>query len=136
MRTNWAAKLTLPVGERDHIQGSATATITLVEYGDYECPICLANEPAFRQLRQLHLAIKGFKAHKADEGQNKQAQDSADAGYDFPMVFEEYLDLPEGEFIDFHNRMKITQNTKAVKWTNFLTPIRHCDNLLSTLMFL
>jgi protein-disulfide isomerase len=32
--------LTLPVGPRDHVQGGEHATITLVEYGDYECPHC------------------------------------------------------------------------------------------------
>jgi protein-disulfide isomerase len=31
--------LSLPVDEsRDHIQGSVTVPVTLVEYGDYECP--------------------------------------------------------------------------------------------------
>src|ERR1700719_3065243 len=30
--------LAVPVSERDHSQGPATAEITLVQYGDYECP--------------------------------------------------------------------------------------------------
>lgn len=33
-------RLTLPVGLRDHVQGSLRAPLMLVEYGDYECSYC------------------------------------------------------------------------------------------------
>jgi protein-disulfide isomerase len=36
------SRLTLPVSDRDHSIGPATAPLTLVEYGDYECPYCRA----------------------------------------------------------------------------------------------
>jgi protein-disulfide isomerase len=52
MRTQWVAKLTLPVGERDHIQGPAAAPITLVEYGDYECPYCGQAYPIVKELQE------------------------------------------------------------------------------------
>jgi protein-disulfide isomerase len=51
-RTQWAAQLTLPVAEeRDHIQGRADAPVTLLEYGDYECPYCGAAYPIVKQLQ-------------------------------------------------------------------------------------
>ena len=34
------ATLKVPVGQDDHIQGNPKAPLTLVEYGDYECPAC------------------------------------------------------------------------------------------------
>jgi protein-disulfide isomerase len=50
--TQWGAALTMPVTEdRDHIQGPAEAAVTLVEYGDYECPYCGAAYPIIKEVQ-------------------------------------------------------------------------------------
>jgi protein-disulfide isomerase len=52
MTTHAPSRLTLPVSERDHIQGPATAAVTLVEYGDYQCPYCGQAYPIVEALRE------------------------------------------------------------------------------------
>ena len=44
--------LAVPVSKHDHTRGLADAPITLVEYGDYECPYCGAASPFLRGLRR------------------------------------------------------------------------------------
>jgi protein-disulfide isomerase len=44
--------LSPPVSERDHVIGPANARVTLVEYGDYECPHCGAVYPIVRAARK------------------------------------------------------------------------------------
>jgi protein-disulfide isomerase len=46
------AKLTLPIGERDHIKGSLDAPIKLLEYGDFECPFCGEAHPIVKAIQQ------------------------------------------------------------------------------------
>ncbi len=58
-------RLTVPVSERDHVRGPATAPLTLLEYGDYECPFCGAAHAVLKQLLQImgdevRLAFRNF----------------------------------------------------------------------------
>ena len=45
-------KLTLPVTDRDHSRGPSDALISLVEYGDYECPHCRLVHRIIKQLQE------------------------------------------------------------------------------------
>ena len=45
-------KLNLPVNDRDHIQGPRTASVNLVEYGDYECPYTGQAYPIVKEIQK------------------------------------------------------------------------------------
>jgi protein-disulfide isomerase len=53
-RKSEIAKLSPPVTESDHAHGPKSAPVTLVEYGDYECPSCGEAYPIIKEVqRQL-----------------------------------------------------------------------------------
>lgn len=62
--------LTLPVGDRDHIQGNPKARVTLVEYGDYECPHCGRAYPIIKRVQarlgsKLRFVFRNFPLKEA-----------------------------------------------------------------------
>jgi Na+:H+ antiporter, NhaA family len=40
--------------EHDHVDGPADAPVTLIEYGDYECPYCVKAFPVLEQVRKAY----------------------------------------------------------------------------------
>lgn len=50
------SKLRVPVGTRDHTQGSLEAPVVLVEYGDYQCPYC---GEAYEGIKELQTQFGG-----------------------------------------------------------------------------
>jgi protein-disulfide isomerase len=72
--------LALPVGERDHTHGLADAPVTLVEYGDFECPYCRQAYPIVKEVQsrlgaRLRFVFRNFPLTE----QHHHAQHAAEA---------------------------------------------------------
>jgi protein-disulfide isomerase len=92
--TQWEAVLTLPVAEdRDHVQGQTNAAVTLVEYGDYECPYCGAAYPIIKKVQgrmgqRLRFVFRNFPistSHPHAEQAAEAAEAAAGQGQFWPM---------------------------------------------------
>lgn len=77
----------------DHVLGGSHANLTLLEYGDYECPACIQAEPLTRHLvssnsRQLRFVFRHFpliEVHPNAELAAEAAEAAAAQGQFWPM---------------------------------------------------
>jgi protein-disulfide isomerase len=86
-------RLSLPVGPRDHLRGSQRARVTLLEYGDFECPQCALAYPVVEALRdtlddRLRVVFRNFpltNAHPNAQRAAEAAEWAASLGMFWPM---------------------------------------------------
>ena len=100
------AALTTPVDEkRDHVAGPRSAPVTLVEYGDYECPYCGQAYPIVKSLQQalgdeLRFVFRNFPLgdmhphaeHAAEAAESAAAQGSFWEMHDTLFEHQDQLD--------------------------------------------
>jgi protein-disulfide isomerase len=97
MKSN-APHLVLPVREdRDHIRGPKKAPVTLVEYGDFECPYCGEAYPVVEAVRkrlgrQLRFVYRHFPLTSAHPRAEAAAEAAEAAG-------------AQGRFWEMHDRL-------------------------------
>ena len=65
--------------DRDHIRGPREAPVTLVEYGDFECPYCGQAEPVIRELLAGHAELRYVWRHLPLNDVHPRAQQAAEA---------------------------------------------------------
>jgi len=72
--------LVVPVDDgRDHIRGPDRALVTVVEYGDFECPYCGLAEPAVRELLRDFGEVRYVWRHLPLNDVHPHAQQAAEA---------------------------------------------------------
>jgi protein-disulfide isomerase len=78
-------RLTLPISGRDHAQGPDTAPVTLLEYGDYECPYCGQAYPIIKNIQkqlgaQLRFVFRNFPISEVHPHAQHAAEAAESAG--------------------------------------------------------
>ena len=104
--------LSIPVSEHDHVQGPPDAPVTLVEYGDYECPYCGQAYPIVKRIQQelggrLRFVFRNFPLNTIHEhaGVAAQAAEAAAAQGKFwemhDMLYEHQADLADADLREY-----------------------------------
>src|SRR3979411_1586394 len=79
------ANLKVPVAPADHVLGDEHATVTLIEYGDYECPHCGHAHPIVKAVKkhfgkQLRFVYRHFPLTQIHRNADTAAEAAEFAG--------------------------------------------------------
>jgi protein-disulfide isomerase len=96
------AQLRNPVTSADHVIGDDSAAVTIVEYGDYECPFCAAAHAIVKQVptrhgRTLRFVFRHFplvEMHPDAEPAAETAEFAGTQGLFWPMHDAIYANQP------------------------------------------
>jgi diadenylate cyclase len=75
----WESDRLEPIGTRDHARGPKDAPVTLLKYGDYECPYCGEAHPVLKELQervgqQVRFVFRHFPLDSAHPRARRAAQ--------------------------------------------------------------
>jgi protein-disulfide isomerase len=92
------AILKIPITADDHIQGNEHAPITLVEYGDYQCPHCGHAYPIVKRVqkhfgKQLRFVFRNFPLKEI----HPNAENAAEAA-EFAAAHERFWEMHDAIF--------------------------------------
>lgn len=118
MTTDTTSMLTPPVSNRDHAQGSPKALITLVEYGDFQCPHCGRAFPVVEQLRgemgdRMRFVFRHFpltNAHEHAQIAAEAAEAAAAQGHFWEMhqlLFTHQTALDASQLVLYAGQLKL-----------------------------
>jgi protein-disulfide isomerase len=115
------SQLTPPVSERDHAAGPAGARVTLVEFGDYQCPNCAAAFAEIQATRRafgpnLRLVFRHFplrSSHPLALGAAKAAVAAAAQGRFWDMhqrLFRHQSQLDQLDLLEHARKLGLDEN--------------------------
>ena len=110
--------LAVPVNHADHVLGPASPPVTVVEYGDFECPFCLQAYPAAKMLlahfaHKLRFVYRHFPlvdAHPHAELAAEAAEAAAAQGKFWPMhdlLFENQKHLKAAHLRQYAQKLEL-----------------------------
>jgi len=111
-RRETRAHLTVPVGPRDHTSGPENAPLTLVEYGDFQCPHCRNAYPIVKKVQQqlgarLRFVFRNFpltQIHPQAEHAAEAAEAASAQGAFWQMhdrLFERQFALEDDNLVEY-----------------------------------